>query len=57
MVLPESGHISAEYMAGAEGFGVIWYFVYVRSRLNAGSIGPHAIRPDYSAPPIASPAE
>jgi amino acid transporter len=40
MTLPAGGHVAAEYGVGAEVIGAIWYFAYVRSRLNAGSIGP-----------------
>jgi amino acid transporter len=40
MTLPEGGHVAAEYGIGAEVIGAIWYFLYVRSRLNDGSIGP-----------------
>jgi len=40
MTLPDASHVAAEYTLGAEALGVVWYFVYVRSRLNSGTIGP-----------------
>jgi amino acid transporter len=40
MTLPAADHVATEYAIGSEVLGAIWYFVYVRSRLNAGTIGP-----------------
>jgi amino acid transporter len=41
MTLPASDHVAAEYAIGSEALGIIWYFVYVRGRLSAGTIGPN----------------
>jgi amino acid transporter len=36
---PQEGHIAGRYLLGAELLGVVWYLVYVRPRLSAGTIG------------------
>ena len=56
MTLPDSDHVAAEYSIGAEILGVIWYFAYVRHRLNAGSIGP-ALNGVETPQPLPSAAE
>jgi amino acid transporter len=38
---PHEGHVAAEYLFGAEGIGVVWYFAYLRPRIANRSVGVH----------------
>ena len=38
---PHEGHVAAEYLFGAEGVGLVWYFAYLRPRIANRSVGVH----------------
>ena len=36
---PQEGHVAGEYLLGAQVFGLLWYLLYVRPRLNRRTVG------------------